>query len=574
MKKKLLLSLLLVIQTVVLCGYEVSTTVQKKRILLEEFTGAHCVNCPAAHVTANALLEAQPENAYVIAIHSGDFAVPQGNESDFRIDEGELLDAEMGAYKMGYPCGMVNRHVFSGSSLVSSRSSWVKYGKKINEEYASANLHLSCEFDGNTKKIAIVVQGFYMADIDDTAHFLNIAWTQSNIKGSQVGADMGNNYVHNHMLRGYVTPLWGDKIDSPKKGEYFERKYVYSLPTDVNGVEVKVEDVELVAFLCVDKKEVLNAIGAKPTYINYSKPLVATILKPAIEIGADYGYNFFEVKLKNESDMPITTAGFKVTINENVQHIEWNGNIPSFEVLPVTIKLAPYNIENENKYEILLTSVNGTSISGNSLSGQFEAPVESTADVHIEIQTDLYADENVFAIKDQLGNIIKQFGPYETNKKKIYKERIELDKGQIYCFEIMDKWGDGMQQPPGYYKIYADDVKTILAQQSDILRHGSRSFFRTSLPSAILTQEKEKQFEVVVDPTYKKITLSFLPAVTGHADVFIYSMTGNCLLHDQIPFSSNEVCRQDISVASIPSGIYILKIRHKEKEELLKLLIH
>mgnify|MGYP001317457731 FL=1 len=64
MKHLLLLSLALVLLTLYpIYGYEVPTTVQKKNILLEEFTGIHCGNCPDGHAIANTLATFHPENA-------------------------------------------------------------------------------------------------------------------------------------------------------------------------------------------------------------------------------------------------------------------------------------------------------------------------------------------------------------------------------------------------------------------------------------------------------------------------------------------------------------------------------
>ena len=36
-------------------AYEVSTEVSKKNVLLEEFTGLYCGNCPDGHVMAEAM---------------------------------------------------------------------------------------------------------------------------------------------------------------------------------------------------------------------------------------------------------------------------------------------------------------------------------------------------------------------------------------------------------------------------------------------------------------------------------------------------------------------------------------
>ena len=64
-----------------------------------------------------------------------------------------------------------------------------------------------------------------------------VVWTQSNILGPQNGANMGDDYSHQHMLRQYVTPLWGDTLQSPAKGTYFARDYTITLPEELNDAQ-------------------------------------------------------------------------------------------------------------------------------------------------------------------------------------------------------------------------------------------------------------------------------------------------------------------------------------------------
>lgn len=189
MKHLLLSYLVLALLTIhPIYGYEVPTNVQKRNILLEEFTGIHCGYCPQGHAIANTLLTAKPENVYVIAIHSGNYSIPGSDEPDFRTDIGDILDVELGASQAGYPCGTINRHVFSGSSIITGRADWTKNGKKIHQEDALVNLWMKSEFNGNNRELKVTVEGYYTGEVTEPSHLLNVAWTQSAIKGPQNGA--------------------------------------------------------------------------------------------------------------------------------------------------------------------------------------------------------------------------------------------------------------------------------------------------------------------------------------------------------------------------------------------------
>lgn len=561
MRKQLLAILLLFFLPVYLMyGYEVPTTVQKKNILLEEFTGIYCGFCPDGHRIANTLALSQPESTYVIAIHSGSFAKPNLYDPDFRVEEGEEIDTELGAYKSGYPCGTVNRHVFSGASVILPRNYWIKNAKEIHREDAPVNLWIKSEYDGSSRQLNIKVEGYFTADEQNADQFLNVVWTQSGIQGPQNGGGMGDEYVHRHMLRDYISPLWGDQLDVPEKGTYFEKEYSYQLPEDVKGIPVKAEDIEVIAFVTAGRREVLNVIGGKPVYSNYDKPLGATISLPKMAVGARYGYNFFEVVLKNNSDKAITTADFEVTVNGEVQNITWNGHLSSFADMPVQIKIAPYNMNDYNTYKITLVSVNGQNIEATPLEGDFAAPQSTTPTMDVTIQTDLYADENLFLIRDADGNVIKELGPYEASKKAVYKEKVELEAGKTYCLEILDAWGDGMQQPKGYLKIHTDG-NDLVEQNYDIKAFGFRSFFSTSLlPSSISKNYSDPQY--TIDIRNKQIRMD---DAAGAGQMSLYAIDGKCLMQNEGTI---------MNIDEIPPGIYLLKLVYTGFEQTSKIVIY
>lgn len=189
--------------------HTVSTEEQPRGVLLEEFTGINCGYCPQGHAIAEKLATAC-DRVYVVAVHGGMFATPAPDEPDFRTDEGSQLISEFEIERNGYPSGMVNRHDFYGSgSPVCSRSSWKLFTKAATAEAAPVNLYASASFDGQSRKLDIHVEGFFVADNQPADQELNVVWTQDDIPGPQNGGLMGDEYPHRHVLRDYVTPDMG-----------------------------------------------------------------------------------------------------------------------------------------------------------------------------------------------------------------------------------------------------------------------------------------------------------------------------------------------------------------------------
>lgn len=542
--------------------YQVSTDVQPKNILLEEFTGINCGNCPSAHKIAANLLLAQENTFYSIAIHSGYYASPFSDQPDFRTPEGEELDATF-ASGSGYPCGMINRHTFAGTSPIMSRSNWTLCAKEIHQENAPVNLYVTSTYSAADAQLTVHVEGYYTADVDAQQNLLTVALTQNNIRGPQSGGGVGSDYLHQHMLRDYLTPLWGDTISNCAAGSFFTKDYTYAVPENINDVAVDPAELEVIVFVANDKTDVLNVTGVKPVCEGLDLPLAAEISAYRIPVQGTYGFNFYELYLRNKSNEPLTSALFDITVNGTTIQSSWEGEIAPLTTSYIKIAIDQSSlIESSNDYSIHLTELNGESYDGNTIEGTFSAPAKTTPLTYIELRTDLYADENTWRIIDADGNVVYNFGPYETNLQKVYNEVAELESDKTYCFEVTDAWANGVQSPRGYYKLQ-DDSNGLVAQQLEITGHGYRSFFTTSITAGLQSLTAPNTFAVAYDKQAQQITITPAMATQEYA-VAIYDIAG--LLIGQ---------GTNVKAISIPShGIYIVQIVADQNINTFKLITY
>ena len=105
--KKILLFCFIISVSLINAQTFVSTNPETKKVILEEYTGIHCPNCPDGHLKAQQLHDANPGEAFIICIHTGSYATPSAGEPDFRVDPiGSNL---AGATNLaGYPAGAIN----------------------------------------------------------------------------------------------------------------------------------------------------------------------------------------------------------------------------------------------------------------------------------------------------------------------------------------------------------------------------------------------------------------------------------------------------------------------------------
>ena len=102
-----------------------------------------------------------------------------------------------------------------------------------------------------TNTITVHVEAFYTADSPESNNKLNVALLQNNTIGPQTDYANGNTTEYNHMHRlvWLITGQWGEIITTTTAGTFIDETYTYDIPDDYNGVPVKIEDLEVVAFI-------------------------------------------------------------------------------------------------------------------------------------------------------------------------------------------------------------------------------------------------------------------------------------------------------------------------------------
>ncbi len=530
-------------------AYNVSTQVQNKNILIEDFTGIYCGNCPDAHVVINEMMKVQGDKIYPIAIHAGYYAAAGLGDPDFRTPEGDSLDIYF--QPDGYPNGMINRTNFDGGeSYMYSRGLWNQYCHIIADQVAPVNLWLSSYYDSTTKQLTVRVEGYYTADSEVAQNMLNVVLTQSNIVGYQNGGGMGDKYIHNHVARKYLTPMWGDTIATCKQGSFFSKEYVYDVPSDINDIPFDPAHIEVVAYICEGEANVLNVAGCRPEYPDLVLPLDVELLPYRIPVNGTYAYNYYEAYLVNNSTENITTASFVITLNDVAYDVYWEGMAPARETSYIKIPFNQFDlIESANDFEVRLVQVNGVELDGGYFWGDFQDPINTTATNNFIIKTDNYADENHYLIKDMSGKVVHEFGPYPAGVVTEVTETLELKKNTVYCLEITDDWANGIMNPRGTCKIYNVDGK-LVSQQLEIKNHGCRVFFATTEESGIESVTADNAYKVHYNAASRSIYV--IPTEGAPYQVAIYDTAGRCVYAGEN--SQISTVRMDAP------GVYVVKV--------------
>ena len=242
-----------------------------KRVLLEDYTGHTCVNCPAATVIAHDLLEAHGEQLVVIAVHAGFFAQPAGNEfpADYSNEAGTTWDDFFGISTIGNPNGMVDRTGYLSNSNILSPGAW---GGRVIEQLAKApelDIQIINDYDDTERKLCTHVQTEFLIDKSQNLK-LCVVLTESGIISSQKNNDSQvgptpviENYEHDHMLRGDINSPWGAAISSSEEVVEAATNFINSYKMILDDEWVS-ENCMVVAFVYdTDSYEVLQVMEEK-----------------------------------------------------------------------------------------------------------------------------------------------------------------------------------------------------------------------------------------------------------------------------------------------------------------------
>ena len=260
MKKITLLSILicvLSVQTLFSQTY-VSTEPQNKNVILEEFTGVNCPNCPQGHEVANQILEANPGRAWVVGFHpyNSNYTTPGAGQPDFRRHHPDSL------YMIPYcgtsrfmPSAYINRRVYSGERI-QSRTVWANYTTQFLAETSPVNVGLASTYDETTKQLDIIVEIYYTEDMTDL-NTLNVLFSESGMIAYQSGGSA--NYVHKRVFRETFTAQWGDPINQQTtQGTFIQETFTF----DNSAEEYDMAECEILAYIVNPvTTEIISGIG-------------------------------------------------------------------------------------------------------------------------------------------------------------------------------------------------------------------------------------------------------------------------------------------------------------------------
>lgn len=229
----------------------------KKNVLIEDFTGQKCINCPLAAEEIASLQQTCGENIIAVSIHGGSLSLSEDKTvAGLANTQGDDYVSHWGVNS--FPKGWIDR---SGSLL-----DYEQWGASVVKRFSVApkvNIDVN-NIKVNTTDISFDVD---VIGLENAQGKLQVWLTESNITAIQFMPDgtRNNNYVHNHVFRASVSAPYGDEmIVSKEKTEH--KSYTYSFPDFTklkNTTPWNTANMAVVAFFYNETDGVMQVVDCK-----------------------------------------------------------------------------------------------------------------------------------------------------------------------------------------------------------------------------------------------------------------------------------------------------------------------
>jgi len=229
-----------------------------RKVLVEDFTGHKCGNCPQAAIAIAGIKNTYQERLVPIAIHSNFYATPGAAPYtyDFRTTEGNDYDAFFTL--PAQPIGLINRIDYPNNHW-KSHYSWAAIVDTLMAIPPDAYIKIINNYNSATRSLSTSVRTIFPNQMSGTYKLIVLLTEDSVVKPQKdysmpAGQQDVMNYIHRHVLRdGISSTSFGDQfVTNPTAGLDSTLNFQYTLPLTfpaTNGIPPDENHCYVVAYI-------------------------------------------------------------------------------------------------------------------------------------------------------------------------------------------------------------------------------------------------------------------------------------------------------------------------------------
>ncbi len=248
-------------------------------VLIEDYTGHQCGNCPQAAVAGKNIEDANQGRVITISEHAGSGGISQYQRwyspdepgypkysRNFTNDAGITYSTAINGLP-GNPYGLINRKPLSGSN-----SLWIPYGQWaqyvddiLQENKLEADLQSVVNYYNETNALFVHIEAEAKSNLNGNYNLVVYAIAKDVVdwqKNYTVFPNDIEEYHHHNVHIGNINGIWGEPVFEGEtiSGTKVREDYTYIIPESFRG-----EEYAIVAYVMnVDTYEILQVIMVEP----------------------------------------------------------------------------------------------------------------------------------------------------------------------------------------------------------------------------------------------------------------------------------------------------------------------
>jgi len=219
--------------TVIVEGGNVEPT--GKTVLIKDFTGARCVNCPAAAEYAHNLQhQLDEDHIFIMSVHAGYLAQPIGSFPDFLTDEG----TEWYNNHDSNPLFSVDHVALTDGNTLKVEQIDAPVAEALEEEQ-SFEIMVGTQYDEGSRQLQVSVQAAALTEMDGQ-FYITVCLVEDHIIGWQtIPGGVDKEYDFRNVFRGTLNGANGEEFESlhVNANDSFHFSYSTEINADYNADE-------------------------------------------------------------------------------------------------------------------------------------------------------------------------------------------------------------------------------------------------------------------------------------------------------------------------------------------------
>jgi len=239
-------------ESIVVRFHDGSETNFVKRVLIEDYTGTWCGNCPRVNHAVE-LARAQTDKIVTVGIHRSSSNPADANYDPYNFDTSEL---EAVINMSGYPKALLNRmtrwqpleqnNITQVINLTQGENPKLGLAMDVSIVGSTLNLDTKVKFSKDFSNLKLVVYVLENGLIYDQVNYTNF----------YTGPGTISNFLHDHVLKACLTPLMGEAIANSNTtvGQTYTKSFSVPVPSNISNLN----NIEFVAFITDENNKTIN----------------------------------------------------------------------------------------------------------------------------------------------------------------------------------------------------------------------------------------------------------------------------------------------------------------------------